>query len=235
MTILHPTLQDILLRLILASVAGSLIGFDRGVTGHAAGLRTTILVGLAAALAMILANILLSTAGKEADSFGVMDPMRLPLGVLTGVGFIGGGAILKQGGSVKGVTTAATLWIMTAIGLCLGAGQFVLGVIATALTVIVLWAMRWIDTQIPREHRAVLVIETGAADPTGDVKGLIRPLGYKARFLRSGRTDVLQGALMAYELRWMQPEAEDASLDVLAVISRKYNIKSFEMISTGEL
>jgi len=235
MTVLHPTLGDILLRLILVSVAGSLIGFNRSVTGHAAGLRTTILVGLAAAVAMILANILLSTAGKEADSFGVMDPMRLPLGILTGVGFIGGGAILKQGGSVKGVTTAATLWIMTAIGLSLGAGQFVLGVIATGLTVVILWAMRWVDARIPREHRAMLVIETDAIDPTGDVRGLLRSLGYKATFLRSSRPDAVTGAMVAYELGWMQPEAEDASLEVLAVISRKYNVKSFEMVSTGEL
>ncbi len=141
---LHPTWNDIALRLVLTMLAGAIIGFNRGARGHAAGLRTTILVGLAASVAMIQANILLSVGGKAPDSFGVMDLMRLPLGILTGVGFIGGGAILKRGDLVTGVTTAATLWMMTAIGLCLGGGQLGLGIAATVLGVITLWALSWL-------------------------------------------------------------------------------------------
>src|SRR6266446_8043427 len=116
--LLSPAWTDIAIRLGLTMLAGAIIGFNRGARGHAAGFRTTILVGLAASVAMIQANILLPMDGKTTGSFAVMDLMRLPLGILTGVGFIGGGAILKQGGSVKGVTTAATLWIITTIGLC---------------------------------------------------------------------------------------------------------------------
>jgi putative Mg2+ transporter-C (MgtC) family protein len=80
----------------MTMVAGALMGFNRGVRGHAAGLRTTILVTLAASVAMIQANILLSLGGKDSGSFAVMDLMRLPLGILTGVGFLGGGAILRK-------------------------------------------------------------------------------------------------------------------------------------------
>jgi hypothetical protein len=69
---------------------------------------------LAASIAMIQANILLPLDGKQSGSFAVMDLMRLPLGILTGVGFLGGGAILKKGGSITGLTTAATLWIASA-------------------------------------------------------------------------------------------------------------------------
>src|ERR1700761_1131437 len=94
---LHPTWADILFRLLLIVIAGALMGFNRGVRGHAAGLRTTILVTLAASIAMIQTNILLPLDGKTPSSFAVMDLMRLPLGILTGVGFIGGGAILKKG------------------------------------------------------------------------------------------------------------------------------------------
>jgi putative Mg2+ transporter-C (MgtC) family protein len=89
---LHPTREDIVVRVIMTMVAGALMGFNRGVRGHAAGLRTTILVTLAASVAMIQANILLSLDGKDAGSFAVTDLMRLPLGILTGVGFLGGGA-----------------------------------------------------------------------------------------------------------------------------------------------
>lgn len=112
---LHPNWQDICVRLALTMIAGAIIGFNRGARGHAAGFRTTILVGLAASVAMIQANLLLSLGGKTPDSFAEMDLMRLPLGILTGVGFIGRGAILRRGDLVAGVTTAATLWVMTVI------------------------------------------------------------------------------------------------------------------------
>jgi putative Mg2+ transporter-C (MgtC) family protein len=145
---LHPTWEDIALRLILTMIASGIIGFDRDVRGHAAGLRTTMLVGLAASVAMIQANILLAIGGKTTTSFGVMDLMRLPLGILTGVGFIGGGAILRRGELVTGVTTAATLWVTTVIGLCLGGGQLALGIAATTLAVITLLILKRIERRI---------------------------------------------------------------------------------------
>src|SRR5579884_4286780 len=92
-------------------------------------------LSVAAALAMILANRLIGTVGKANNSFVQLDMMRLPLGVLTGVGFIGAGAIIRRDDIVYGVTTAATLWIASVIGLCFGAGQLLLGVAGTAIGV----------------------------------------------------------------------------------------------------
>src|ERR1700749_4874809 len=112
------TWSDIATRLVITIVAAVLIGYDRTEHGKAAGLRTTVLVCLAASVAMIQVNLLLPMAGKPAGSFITNDLMRLPLGILTGVGFIGGGAIIKRDDIVVGVTTAATLWAVTVIGLC---------------------------------------------------------------------------------------------------------------------
>src|SRR6202789_1117700 len=128
------TWHDIALRLALSLAAGALIGLDRGEHGRPAGLRTTLLVCLAAAVAMIQTNLLLATRGRASDSFIMMDLMRLPLGILTGMGFIGGGAILRRDGLVVGVTTAATLWFVTVIGLCFGGGQIGLGLSALGLS-----------------------------------------------------------------------------------------------------
>src|SRR5580700_3335317 len=105
--------SEIAIRLLCTIVAGGLIGFNRGEHGRPAGLRTTMLVSLAACLSMIQVNLLLPMAGKPPTSFVVMDLMRLPLGILSGMGFIGGGAILRRGNFVIGVTTAATLWFVT--------------------------------------------------------------------------------------------------------------------------
>jgi len=108
--------HDIAWRLVLTMVAGGLIGFDRQEHGRPAGLRTTMLVALAACAAMIETNLLLATVGKSGDSFVNIDPMRLPLGILTGVGFIGAGAIIRRESMIIGVTTAATLWFATVVG-----------------------------------------------------------------------------------------------------------------------
>jgi putative Mg2+ transporter-C (MgtC) family protein len=118
---------DVGLRVLLTVVAAAALGYDRRVEGRPASVRSTLLVALAACFAMIQANWLLNTVGKQPTSFIVLDLMRLPLGILTGVGFIGGGAILKRGDSVSGLTTAATLWFVTVVGLCFGCGQLWLG------------------------------------------------------------------------------------------------------------
>src|SRR5436305_14418381 len=118
---------DIALRLGLASVAGMLVGYNREARSQAAGLCTTTLVCVAACLSMVLANLLLETALPQSSGVLRVDVMRLPLGVLTGIGFIGAGAIVRRGDSVVGVATAATLWFMTLVGLTFGAGQLVLG------------------------------------------------------------------------------------------------------------
>ncbi len=224
---LHPTWPDILLRLLLTVVAGAVIGFNREARGHAAGLRTTILVGLAAAVAMIQANILLSAGGKASDSFGTLDLMRMPLGILTGVGFIGGGVILKKGGSVTGVTTAATLWIVTAISLCFGGGQLLLGIAATLVGFVVLWAVKRVDLRIPRRHRALLEIRVEGSAPTPDIDSLLAPLGYESRFARQAESDGMSSTRIGFEVAWSQPEAEPPRLDLLAVVGRRYHVVSF--------
>jgi len=145
---LHIGWGDVALRLVLTILAGVLIGYNRTEHGKAAGLRTTLFVGLAAALAMIQMNLLLPMSGRPTDSFVTNDLMRLPLGILTGVGFIGGGAILRRGDVVSGVTTAATLWFVTVVGLCFGGGQILLGAITTALGALVLWGLDWADLRM---------------------------------------------------------------------------------------
>jgi putative Mg2+ transporter-C (MgtC) family protein len=159
------TWSDLAIRLGLAVLAGLAIGYDRGEQGKVAGIRTTLLVCLAAAVAMIQVNLLLPTAGRPAHSFIMNDLMRLPLGILTGVGFIGGGAILRRDNMVTGVTTAATLWLVTVIGLCFGGGQIVLGLVATGIGLLTLSALKRLEDRLRREHRANLALDLAPDGP----------------------------------------------------------------------
>src|SRR3954468_419116 len=102
---LHPTLTDICFRIALGFLAGIVVGLNRGERNEAAGLRTTILVCMAACFAGVLANLLLSTTGKAQGDFAQIDVLRLPLGILSGIGFIGAGAIIKKQDVALGVTT----------------------------------------------------------------------------------------------------------------------------------
>lgn len=226
---LHPDWGEIALRLFLTVVAGGIIGLDRGTRGHAAGLRTSILVCLAASVAMIQANLLLPVSGKTAASFGVMDLMRLPLGILTGVGFIGAGTILRRGNLVTGVTTAATLWVLTVIGLCFGGGQLALGIVATVLSAITITGLQWLDARIPRRQRAILILEspaTSAAIQT--VTDLIATRGYLARFCRERRERDAPTQLY-FEISWKQRETEGPPVDLVDLLTRSYEVVSFEL------
>ena len=229
---LQPSWSDIALRLALTLLACAVIGFNRGARGHAAGFRTTILVGLAASVAMIQANILLPLSGKMPESFSVMDLMRLPLGILTGVGFIGGGTILKRGDLVTGVTTAATLWIVTVIGLCLGGGQLILGMVATVLVVFTLWTLKWVDVMIPREHRARLVLMSESTwDVLNELPGLLEPMKYRAHFQEHRLSSVPGEAEYVFELAWRRPEHATPPIDLLKVLDSRFGVKSFELTS----
>lgn len=232
---LHPTWQDIAIRLALTMIAGALVGLNRESRGHAAGFRTTILVSLAACVAMIQANILLSVGGKAADSFSVMDVLRFPLGVLTGVGFIGGGAILRRGDLVTGVTTAATLWAMTAIGLCFGGGQLGVGGAATVLALFTLWALKYLDMRVPRGQRAVAVVENvGGGLGLTELDALIKARGYKAVFLGKRREPQNNRLTLSYEIRWTRAEVAGPPADLIEMLEDRGSLISFEMTSGAD-
>jgi putative Mg2+ transporter-C (MgtC) family protein len=159
---------DIALRLLLASIASFLIGFNRGERGRPAGLRTTMLVCLAACFAMILANLLINTNGMAPDSFVKIDPMRLPLGILSGIGFIGGGAILRRENIVVGVTTAATIWFVSILGICFGAGEFALGIVATALGLGVLSGLWHLEKALYQQSEGTLIATVASDGPSDE-------------------------------------------------------------------
>jgi putative Mg2+ transporter-C (MgtC) family protein len=126
-----PIELEMALRLLLAAALGAAIGYQRERAQKPAGLRTHILIAAGAALFTIV-----STYG-----FGVeADPSRIAAGVVAGIGFIGAGAIIRrEGGIVEGLTTAATIWAVAAIGLAAGAGMYIISVVTTAVVAIVLW------------------------------------------------------------------------------------------------
>ncbi|MBN3723924.1 MgtC/SapB family protein [Burkholderia sp. Ac-20379] len=205
---------DIAARLAVCLVAGLLIGLNRGESGKAAGLRTTVLVCLTACLAMLQVNALLAQTGKAAQSFAVLDLMRLPLGILSGMGFIGAGAILRRGGFVTGLTTAATLWFVTMIGLCAGGGQLGLAALGTVLGFGVLAGLKPLEQRLPHRRHAWLSIDEtrGTAGDTPRTRAMLdRLAGLRCRTRLTGtQCHAATGAICRrFELAWVARAGDD--------------------------
>src|ERR1700686_2834531 len=143
----QPMLEyELLLRPLLALLAGALVGLERSYRGRAAGLRTYALVCMGSALLIALAEEL-----SRGPAGGLGDSTRVIQGVVTGIGFLGAGVIVKEGFSVRGLTTAASVWVISAVGVVIGAGFYVLGAIATALTLALLSILRAVEDRLPSQ------------------------------------------------------------------------------------
>jgi putative Mg2+ transporter-C (MgtC) family protein len=142
------SLPEITLRLVTATVLASLVGLDRERQRSAAGLRTHALVGMSSCLLMIV------SAFGFADILGTanvgLDPSRIAAQIVTGIGFLGAGTIIAHGNLIRGLTTAASVWTVAALGLAVGGGMYRAAVIATALALILLLVMRPIERRLHR-------------------------------------------------------------------------------------
>lgn len=232
----HLEWSEIALRLAIAAAASALIGYDRGERGRAAGLRTTMLVCLAATIAMIQVNLLLPMRGKSLNSYVTLDLMRLPLGILSGIGFIGAGAIVRRGDLVEGVTTAATMWYVTVMGLCFGGGQIALGLAALALAVFILWFLKWAERRIGRERRATLTVafDTDSALDRDTVAALsaegFTVAAQSVAFSAGGRRCEIR-----YEVRWHQAGERSPVPDFTDRLARRAGVLELQWqpIRTG--
>jgi putative Mg2+ transporter-C (MgtC) family protein len=232
---MHPTVtwSEITLRLILTILAAGVIGFNRDEHGRPAGLRTNLLVSLAACIAMIQTNILAISTGKSSDSFVVMDIMRLPLGILSGIGFIGAGAIVKRGRLTVGLTTAATLWFLTVMGLCFGGGQIGLGLAAFVVCFVVLVGMKKLENLTSREQSATLTVKLcneGAA--RGEIEDLLVQAGIRPE-MSALDFDPSGCKVISWNIRWRdQKQPADAPL-VIEQLAKRDEIQHVEFRRPG--
>ena len=155
------------LRLLLAGALGAVIGLERERSDQPAGLRTNLLVALGACLFTLLSVYGASGILDQVPGPGRFDPSRIASQIVVGIGFLGAGAILKHGLSIRGLTTAAGLWVVAAVGMAVGFGNYALAGTATVATVVALFALRparsWVR-QLAGARRELVVETAGPAD-----------------------------------------------------------------------
>jgi putative Mg2+ transporter-C (MgtC) family protein len=210
-----PTQAELVLRLVVALVLGGVIGLERELTGQAAGLRTHMTVALGAALfGVVSAYSFGDFIHPRADTNYQIDVTRIASNIVTGVGFLGGGIILKQGVSVRGLTTAASMWVTAAVGLAVSLGSYIEAVVATTVLILALTGLRrprrWL-----RRHavaRETVIVHLGAGADPGEVVGALHGLeGIEIRSLTLRRQED-GGCLIQADVRGLQIEARLAPL-----------------------
>jgi putative Mg2+ transporter-C (MgtC) family protein len=156
-------LGEILVRLVVALALGGALGMERSYHGRPAGFRTHALVGLASG-ALMLVSVYEAVWFQAAPSGirGAIDPTRMAQGIMTGIGFLGAGVIMREGLTVRGLTTAASIWITAGIGILVGIGFFLPAVLTTALALGALSGFRWIERNIRTESYAEVVVALAA-------------------------------------------------------------------------
>jgi putative Mg2+ transporter-C (MgtC) family protein len=134
-----PLQLDLSLRIVVAAALGLAVGFEREIHGHPAGLRTHMLVSAGSGLFTVLSAYGFAGVAGDISGTAPIDPTRIAAQIVSGIGFLGAGAILKDGVVIRGLTTAASLWATSAVGMAAGAGEYIIAVVATTTVLVSLW------------------------------------------------------------------------------------------------
>lgn len=178
--ILSAEYSNLLLQLGSALLAGSLIGLERSFHGRPAGFRTHALVCIASALLMMVTTHQWQWLGSVPMDTIRTDPTRMAQGIMTGIGFLGAGVIFMEGLTVRGLTTAASIWITASLGILYGIGFYAAAVPGTIVALLVLALFRWIETRIPTQvhMKGSLCFATGSVPDETELREWLNKQGF---------------------------------------------------------
>ena len=169
---------EYIFRIILSAILGALIGYERQIKHKSAGLRTNILVCIGSCLIMILSNLLYEQVEGKTNA----DPARLAAQVVSGIGFLGAGAIIKEGVNVIGLTTAACIWVVSGVGLAVGAGYYIIAVFASLLVYIILEILSQMDSWlVPTDNIMIKIRMINDSEKIKEVYNALLKLGLKSK------------------------------------------------------
>lgn len=188
-------------RLALAAAAGGIIGIEREARVRHAGFRTMMLVSVGSCLAMLVSIRFAYHGWPAVTAEGVrtaVDPGRIAYGIMGGVGFLGAGTIIQQRSRARGLTTAAGIWCVAALGMAFGFGQYVLAIASTAVVLAALWALNYAKLAVPTAHGRMITVRTARSpaaaaelsDWIGKQGGWVKEIGYDVVPGDDGRIDI---------------------------------------------
>ena len=191
----------VLLKLALATVLGGIVGLEREARGKPAGFRTNVLIAIGATL---FTQISISAAAIGGD------PTRIAAQVVTGVGFLGAGAVIQGRGRVTGLTTAASIWVVAAIGVAVGAGSFVIAIGGTVFVLLTLMFLGKLERALaPRARYRTFVIETSNTESAAVIRHELLMHAYRAELRRADRNPKRGTLTLVYRVRMRDEQVQE--------------------------
>jgi putative Mg2+ transporter-C (MgtC) family protein len=225
------SLEVFAVHLLAALAAGGIIGMERSFHGRAAGFRTHALVAMASSMLMLVT--LLQGQWLTVTDVLRTDPIRMAQGIMTGIGFLGAGVIFKEGLTVRGLTTAASIWTTAAIGILMGVGLYAAGALATLLTVGVLSVFRRIENRLPAQVYAQCVLRIARDGATSEDE--VRRLLADHRFTILNLAYGLDGQDGTFEYRMSIRTLDSANLSRLSAAVRSLpEVRGFTLSAAGD-
>ena len=224
---------EIVFRIIAALIAGGLIGLERSHRGRPAGFRTHALVCLASSLLMLVTVYESHWFPRDSAGRVILDPTRMAQGIMTGIGFVGAGAIMKEGFTVRGLTTAASIWITAAIGILTGIGFYFAAVIGTVLVLGTLSTFRWIEARLPTETYAIFMVRFARAAVMSEAA--LRDLVHSTGFSLHNLSYRLHGDIEQFEYRMVLRTLDVHNARALAEkLKANPSVLEFRIAPTGD-
>ncbi|HET9475839.1 MAG TPA: MgtC/SapB family protein [Steroidobacteraceae bacterium] len=230
---LYADYVQMLLRLLAAVGAGACIGYERSFHGRPAGLRTHVLVCLASAVLMLVT--VYEAHWVRASGEERLDPTRMAQGIMTGIGFLGAGVIVKEGLNVRGLTTAASIWITAAIGVLAGVGLYIPMLFSVILTVAVLSVFRWIEMRVPTQayyYFDVMYAREGNLSEEG-IRELLRKLGFSIANLSYRLEGVGNDRFLRHKMT-LQTTDRSAASRLARYLEENQTVLEFRLSPTGD-
>lgn len=194
--------SNFLIRLVVACLLGAVIGFERDIHGRAAGLRTNMLVSMGAALFMLVSVAVAESFSSGPESTGLrVDPSRIAAQIVTGIGFLGAGAIIKEGFNVRGLTTAACLWVSAGVGMAAGAGFFEMAIAVTLIGLFTLVVVNRFEKLYAKDSYRMLEITVANDADIARLIGVVKRKHLKILFLDFSRDYKTNRMVITFSIR----------------------------------
>jgi putative Mg2+ transporter-C (MgtC) family protein len=217
--------DEILIRLFLGALMGGIIGFEREVHGRAAGLRTQLIVCVAGVLIMVLSENYYHHM-QDLDASLRIDPARISAGALVGIGFLGAGVIIKSGYAVRGLTTAATIWIVSAIGLAIGGGLYLEGITTFGVTIVALIALRTLENKIkPLRYKNIVVSTLASGNVEERLSSMLTDGGFKIHSVDYEKSRTADEIIIRYTVSTRDRSAKSRIFNKLSSAEFVHTIK----------
>jgi putative Mg2+ transporter-C (MgtC) family protein len=225
--------DSLYLNIALRLLVGGLIGLERSYHGRPAGFRTHVLVCLSTSLLMLVTVYGTRWFPDAARDIISLDPTRMAQGIMTGIGFLGAGTIMKEGLSVRGLTTAASIWITAAIGILVGIGFYFPAIFATTLTLGTLSIFRWLENRIPAQFYAYFAVRFARHETMPETE--MRALLTRHNFTIADLSYHLDIESNFFEYRMMiRTNRADSASGLTRTLSQLDSVKGFRISPTGD-